>query len=99
MVIPMPLIATDSDTLLNQLWYTGHTRIPVEGNPAIQIRANQEAELIFRVLGMATRNREALEDTSVIDSTVFSFPVGEKASRRIEAWRETLIEKLKQGVI
>lgn len=90
-VVPMPLIGTDCDPLLNQLWYPGQTRIPVEFTPDIEIRPNEEAELILRTLGTAARNREALEDTSVLDRDVFSFDVGERAAGRIEAWREALI--------
>ncbi|HVX57131.1 MAG TPA: hypothetical protein VHA37_05345, partial [Candidatus Saccharimonadales bacterium] len=92
-VTPMPLIATDRDSLLNQLWYAGHTRIPVEPHPTIETRPNAEAELIFRTLGMAARHREALEDTSVLD-TIFSFPLGERAEGRVEQWRQMLITNL-----
>lgn len=94
-VIPMPLTSTDSDVLLNQLWYNGHTRVPEEADPEIAIHPNEEAEIIFRALGMAARNREALEDTSVFDKAIFEYPVGRKASFRIEAWRERLLETLR----
>jgi hypothetical protein len=93
-VVPMPLIGTDCDPLLNRLWYPGQTRIPVEFTPPIEIHPNEEAELILRTLGTAARNPEALEDTSVLDRDVFSFNVGEKAAGRIEAWREALIHRL-----
>ncbi len=96
-VVPMPLIACDHDALLNTLWYPGKTRVPIEINPPIEIRPNNEAELIFRILGMAVRNREALEDTTVLDKA-FSFPLGEKASHRVELWREALITRLKTKV-
>lgn len=98
MVVPMPLIACDHDVLLNKLWYPGKTRIPTELDPPIEIQPNTEAELIFRLLGMAVRNREALEDTTVLDNEVFSFPLGEKASQRVEAWREALLDRLKTRV-
>ncbi len=98
-VVPMPLIGTDCDPLLNQLWYPGHTRIPVEFTPPIQIHPNEEAELILRTLGTASRNREALEDTSVLDRDVFSFNIGERAAGRIEAWREALIHRLQERLL
>ncbi len=86
-VIPMPLIATDSDALLNQLWYPGQSRHPVEPRPPIEIRDNPEAQLIFRLLGLAARNREALEDTSVLDENLFSLPLGERSAQRVDEWR------------
>lgn len=96
--VPMPLITTDRDPLLNQLWYNGSTRVPKELKPEIEIRDNPEAELIFRVLGTATRNREALEDTSWIDQKVFGLPVGQKASARLDAWRQNLIGYLSERI-
>ena len=97
-IVPMPLFSTDSDVLLNQLWYPGSTRNPAEINPTIEIRPNEEAEIIFRFLGMAARNREILEDPSVLDSKVFSFSLGDKASHRIEEWRQVLIELLRPNI-
>lgn len=97
-VVPMPLVSTDSDVLLNQLWYSGHTRIPTEFDPNIEIRDNIEAETIFRTIGMAARNREALIDTSVLDKKVFSYPLGQKASFRIEEWRARFLELLREKV-
>lgn len=97
-VVPMPLVATDSDALLNRLWYPGSTRVPTEIRPEIEIIENLEAQLVFRLLGMAVRNREALEDTSVLDDNLFSLPLGDKASRRVEEWREVLLKRLKARV-
>jgi hypothetical protein len=97
-VVPMPLVGTDREDLLNRLWYSGNTRVPTENDPEIVIRPNYEAELIFRLLGMAVRNREALEDTSLLDDSVFSLPLGEKSSVRIEEWRHALIARLKTKV-
>lgn len=95
-VVPMPLFSTDCDVLLNSLWYRGNTRIPSERDPSIIIRRNGEAELIFRTLGMAARNREALEDTTVIDDAIFhEFALGDKAAGRVEQWREMLINQLR----
>ena len=94
-MVPLPLFSTDCDVLLNTLWYQGSTRTPAERNPAIEIHRNGEAELIFRTLGMAARNREALEDPSVLDDSIFrEFALGEKASARVEQWREILINQL-----
>lgn len=94
-VIPMPLIGTDSDALLNQLWYRGQSRYPVEVMPSIEIRNNPEAQLIFRLLGLAARNREALEDTSVLDKNLFTLPLTERSAGRVEEWRGRLINILK----
>lgn len=86
--IPVPLIATDKEALLNTLLYDGDEKRPIEDTPAIKIIDNIEATELFRRLGSISRSLDALQDENSIGE-LFDRPVLEKTDARIERWIES----------
>jgi hypothetical protein len=83
--IPVPLIATDKEALLNTLVYDGGKRHPIEEAPDIKIIDNTEATELFRQLGSFSRSLDALHSGDSIEG-LFDRPVLEKTDARLERW-------------
>ncbi len=85
--IPVPLIATDKEALLNSLVYGGDKRHPSEETPDIKIVDNTEATELFRQLGSISRNLDVLHSGDSI-AELFDRPVLEKTDAGLERWVE-----------
>jgi hypothetical protein len=94
--IPVPLIATDKESLLNSLHHEGNKKHPIEETPDITIIDNTEATELFRQLGSYSRTLDALHSRDSIGE-LFDRPVLEKTDAGLERWVEAFTYVLRSN--
>lgn len=96
--IPVPLIATDREPLLNRLVYDGDEKNLVDKYATLDIKIidNVEATELFRKLGSLSRSLDALHSGDSIEE-LFDRPELEKTNPGLERWVEVFTHILQEN--